>query len=140
MLGETFPLKDFPSSATDEIGVYLEYTVSQDRWTLTAALRSDHYKLDARPDAVYREDNPGIDVVSLSESDISPKLGFVYDVNDNSNLYVQYAHGFRAPPFEDANIGLDIPLFNIRAIPNPDLKSETSNGVDSWVSLVQRQI
>ena len=130
VLGETFPLKDFPSSATDEIGVYLEYTVSQDRWTLTAALRSDHYKLDARPDAVYREDNPGIDVVSLSESDISPKLGFVYDVNDNSNLYVQYAHGFRAPPFEDANIGLDIPLFNIRAIPNPDLKSETSNGVD----------
>jgi hemoglobin/transferrin/lactoferrin receptor protein len=43
---------------------------------------------------------------------------------------MQYSHGFRAPPYEDANIGLDIPLFNYRAIPNPELKSESSDGVD----------
>lgn len=34
------------------------------------------------------------------------------------------------PPYEDANIGLEIPVFNFRAIPNPDLKSETSDGFD----------
>jgi hemoglobin/transferrin/lactoferrin receptor protein len=68
--------------------------------------------------------------VSLTETDLSPKLGFVYRLTDTADIYVQYAHGFRAPPFEDANIGLDIPLFNVRAIPNPDLESETSDGVD----------
>ena len=59
-------------------------------------------------------------------------------------MYGQYVEGFRAPPFEDANIGLDIPLFNIRAIPNPELASETSSGweagirkatASSWFSL-----
>jgi hemoglobin/transferrin/lactoferrin receptor protein len=43
---------------------------------------------------------------------------------------LQYSHGFRAPPYADANIGLEIPLFNYRAIPNPDLKSESSDGYD----------
>jgi hemoglobin/transferrin/lactoferrin receptor protein len=51
-------------------------------------------------------------------------------VTPSTDLYVQYAHGFRAPPYEDANIGLEIPLFNYRAIPNPDLKSESSDGFD----------
>jgi hemoglobin/transferrin/lactoferrin receptor protein len=45
------------------------------------------------------------------------------------SVYGQYAEGFRAPPFEDANIGFDIPLFGFRAIPNPDLRSETSQGL-----------
>ncbi|HKX56452.1 MAG TPA: TonB-dependent receptor, partial [Xanthomonadales bacterium] len=50
--------------------------------------------------------------------------------------------GFRAPPFEDVNIGLYIPLFGYRAIPNPDLKAETSDGyeigsrwINSWSRL-----
>jgi hemoglobin/transferrin/lactoferrin receptor protein len=46
-------------------------------------------------------------------------------------VYFQYAHGFRSPPPEDVNIGLEIPLFNVRAIPNPDLQPETSNGVET---------
>jgi hemoglobin/transferrin/lactoferrin receptor protein len=46
---------------------------------------------------------------------------------------VQYSHGFRAPPYEDANIGLEMPLFNYRAIPNPDLKSESSDGLDAGI-------
>ena len=130
VLGETFPVQDFPGSATDKLGAYLEYTLSKERWTLIAALRGDRYILDARPDAEFLQDNPQTKVVSLSESDISPKLGLIFNLNANTDLYLQYAHGFRAPPFEDANIGLDIPLFNIRAIPNPDLRSESSNGVD----------
>jgi len=46
------------------------------------------------------------------------------------DLYAQYSHGFRAPPYSDANISLEMPFFAYRAIPNPDLKSESSNGID----------
>jgi hemoglobin/transferrin/lactoferrin receptor protein len=67
----------------------------------------------------------------VAASDLSPKLGVVWRVHEDLDLYLQYAHGFRAPPFEDANIGLDIPLFNVRALPNPDLRSETSRGIES---------
>jgi hemoglobin/transferrin/lactoferrin receptor protein len=45
-------------------------------------------------------------------------------------LYAQYSHGFRAPPYSDANVSLEIPFFGYRAIPNPDLKSESSDGFD----------
>jgi hemoglobin/transferrin/lactoferrin receptor protein len=68
--------------------------------------------------------------VSISESDISPKLGLIYHITPSTDIYFQYAHGFRAPPYEDANIGLEIPVFNFRAIPNPDLTSESSDGFD----------
>jgi hemoglobin/transferrin/lactoferrin receptor protein len=79
---------------------------------------------------MYREDYPFAELVSLVESDLSPKLGVIYKLTPGTDIYLQYSHGFRAPPYADANIGLDLPLFNVRAIPNPDLKSESSDGFD----------
>jgi hemoglobin/transferrin/lactoferrin receptor protein len=79
---------------------------------------------------MYAEDYPFAQPVSLSESDLSPKLGLVYHLGESIDFYLQYAHGFRAPPYEDANIGLEVPAFNYRAVPNPDLKSETSDGYE----------
>lgn len=131
ILGEAFPLRDFPVSDTDEWGVYLEDTITLRDIMLIAALRSDRYELSPREDEIYSADNPAAQPVALSESDLSPKLGLVWQPADVLDLYLQYAQGFRAPPFEDANIGLDIPLFNIRAIPNPDLHSERSYGWDA---------
>jgi hemoglobin/transferrin/lactoferrin receptor protein len=130
ILGEVFPLRDFPVTDTDEWGAYLEDTMQFSDFSVIAALRSDRYELSPRSDSIYAEDNPQAVPVALSESDLSPKLGLIWHVADDVDLYLQYAHGFRAPPFEDANIGLDIPLFNIRAIPNPDLESEQSDGWD----------
>lgn len=130
LLGEAFPLRDFPISRSVEWGAYLEDTMSVGNWTIIAAIRADTYELDPDLDPMYAEDYPFADVVSVSESDLSPKLGLVYRLSERSDVYVQYAHGFRAPPYEDANIGLEIPVFNFRAIPNPDLRSETSDGYD----------
>jgi hemoglobin/transferrin/lactoferrin receptor protein len=135
VLGETFPVRDFPRSKTRDVGAYIHDEMQLGRVTAIAALRYDHYLLDPRPDAVYQEDNPDTEPVDISVGEFSPKLGLVAPLarSDAGSLdgWVQYAHGFRAPSFEDANIGLDIPLFNIRAIPNPDLKPETSDGVEA---------
>jgi hemoglobin/transferrin/lactoferrin receptor protein len=130
VLGESFPVRDFPLSRTQEWGAYIEDAVRIGRWTAIAAIRTDTYDLDPEPDTIYREDNPYTEVVSIEESEWSPKFGLIYHWSDATDIYLQYARGFRAPPFEDANIGLDIPMFNIRAIPNPDLRSETSDGVE----------
>jgi hemoglobin/transferrin/lactoferrin receptor protein len=130
ILGEVFPLRDFPISDTSELGAYLEDVVSFGKWSLIAAIRADKFDLSPTIDPMYAEDYPFAEPVALSESDVSPKLGLIFHVTPSTDLYVQYAHGFRAPPYEDANIGLDIPLFNYRAIPNPDLKSESSDGFD----------
>jgi hemoglobin/transferrin/lactoferrin receptor protein len=135
ILGEEMPLRDFPKSRTDEFGLWIqdEISIANGRWVLIPALRWDHYDLDPKPDSIWENDNPDTEVVSVSESRATPRLGVIYNPSERWNLYGQYATGFRAPPFEDANIGLNIPLFGIRAIPNPDLKSETSQGVEFGV-------
>jgi hemoglobin/transferrin/lactoferrin receptor protein len=130
ILGEVFPLRDFPVSKSAEWGAYIEDVVSVGSWLLIGAVRLDYYELSPSNDPMYAEDYPFAAIVSLAESDVSPKLGVIYRLNPETDIFLQYSHGFRAPPYEDANIGLEIPVFNYRAIPNPDLRSETSNGFD----------
>jgi hemoglobin/transferrin/lactoferrin receptor protein len=130
LLGEVFPLRDFPISRTTESAAFIEDTISFGDWRVIAAVRADQYELSPEIDALYLEDFPDYETVELRESDLSPKLGVIYTVTPEIDLYVQYSHGFRAPPYSDANISLEIPVFGFRAIPNPDLKSESSDGFD----------
>jgi len=132
ILGEEMPVRDFPKSRTDKFGLWAqdEISLADGRWQVIPALRWDRYDLDPKPDSIWEEDNPQTEVVSVSESRATPRLGVLFNPIGKWSLYGQYSEGFRAPPFEDANIGFDIPLFGFRAIPNPDLKSETSQGVE----------
>jgi len=133
MLGESMPVRDFPNSTVDEIAVYVHDEIALGQFTLIPGLRYQSYSLNAQPDPIFHGDNQNTTVVDSKESSLAPKLGALWHVNPATQVYAQYAHGFRAPPFEDLNIGLDIPLFNIRAIPNPDLKPETSDGIELGV-------
>jgi len=132
ILGEEMPVRDFPISRTNEYSIFLqdEISLADGRWEVVPALRWDRYELDPKPDPVWLEDNPDTQVVSVKEDQFTPRLGILYHPGDSWTLFGQYSRGFRAPPFEDANIGFDIPLFGFRAIPNPDLKSETSEGLE----------
>jgi hemoglobin/transferrin/lactoferrin receptor protein len=130
LLGEQFPLRDFPISTTREAAVYLDDTISIGDWTVIAALRADRFDLSPSQDPMYLEDYPFAELVTISEAEVSPKLGVIYHPTAGVDVYLQYSHGFRAPPYADANIGLEIPFFNYRAIPNPELKSESSDGFD----------
>ena len=132
ILGETYPLRDFPNSDVVEAGAFAqdEIRFGDGNWSVIPALRVDYYDLSPKPDTLYREDNPRTPVVGLSDTSVSPKLGLTRRLGDSLSAYFQYANGFRAPPPEDVNIGLDLPLLNIRAIPNPDLRPETSDGYE----------
>jgi len=83
----------------DEIGV------ADSPWTVIPAVRLDYYHLNPNRDALFDANGLDTEVVSVTESDISPKLGVLYALNDTTRLYAQYARGFRAPPFDDVNIG-----------------------------------
>lgn len=135
LLGEVMPVRDFPKSTVDELALYVHDEISLGRFTLIPGLRYQTYDLDADADAIYTADNPTTAAIDASDDSLSPKLGLLWHLNDDVRLYVQYAHGFRAPPFEDVNIGFDIPLFNYRALPNPDLKPETSDGIEFGLNL-----
>jgi hemoglobin/transferrin/lactoferrin receptor protein len=130
LLGEVFPLRDFPVSATTEWGAYAEDSMTNGRWSLIAAVRWDGYDMQPRVDAMYLEDYPFATPVDISESELSPKLGIIYHFTSSTEAFLQYAQGFRAPPYADANISLELPVFNIRAVPNAQLRSERSEGFD----------
>jgi len=131
IIGETMPVRDFPNSTVDEWGVFIQDEISLDSgWELIPALRWDRFDLDPRPDALYLEDFPGTEIVGVREEQVSPRLGAVRKLDGGWSVYAQYVRGFRAPPHEDVNIGLEIPVFRFRAVPNPGLQSETSQGVE----------
>ncbi len=130
LLGEVMPVRDFPNSTVEEFALYVHDEITMGRFTLIPGLRYQSYDLDARIDPIFSEDNPDTAVVDANESSLAPKLGAIWRFDSASEAYFQYAHGFRAPPFEDLNIGFNIPLFGYQAIPNPDLEPETSDGIE----------
>ena len=132
IIGEVFPRRDFPNSKVKELGLFVldEITFEDSSWTIIPALRIDYYDLSPTRDTLFDANGENISITSINETDFSPKLGILYKLNENSNIFAQYVRGFRAPPFDDVNIGLFNPIFRVRAIANPDLKSETSNGFE----------
>ncbi|MDZ4728628.1 MAG: TonB-dependent hemoglobin/transferrin/lactoferrin family receptor [Xanthomonadales bacterium] len=139
ILGEQMPVRDFPNSRSRELGFYIQDEISfaNSRWELVPALRWDHYELKPQVDKIWQEDYPDFTVTDVSDSQFTPRLAALYRMSSVGSLYGQYSAGFRAPPFEDVNIGLFIPLFGYRAIPNPDLQAETSNGFElgsRWIT------
>ena len=69
-------------------------------------------------------------LADIRETAVSPKLGVVWRFAPAWSLFGGYAHGFRSPPYNDVNLGFTNVMFGYTAIPNPDLKPETSNGLE----------
>lgn len=142
ILGETFPVRDLPRTEIVEAGVFVQDEIhpADSRWSLIPALRVDYYDLTPSVDSIYAEDNPSSTPVGLEDVSWAPKLGATYRLSDTTGLFFQYAHGYRAPPPEDVNIGLEIPLFKVRAVPNPDLQPEISDGFELGLRRAGRSV
>ncbi|TXI50920.1 MAG: TonB-dependent hemoglobin/transferrin/lactoferrin family receptor [Lysobacter sp.] len=132
VLGERFPVRDFPNSVARETGVFWQDEIGIGAgFAMVPGLRWERYELDARADAMFREDYPNARVVDLQREAWTPKLGLRWQPSERSTVYAQYARGFRAPPFGDVNIGLSLTLLNYEVRPNPDLRSEASHGLEA---------
>ena len=135
MSPDTFPVRDFPISRTKTAALYVQDEIgfADGTFRLVPGLRVDHYRLDPRHDAIFDTDNPGLALADIRETAVSPKLGMVWRFAPAWSLFGGYAHGFRSPPYNDVNIGFTNVQFRYTAIANPDLKPETSDGVELGV-------
>lgn len=129
---DAFPVRDFPLSRTTETAVFIQDRMRwQDgRFELTPGLRWDTVKLDPTLDSIFAADNPGVIPQSTSDDRLSPKLAAAWRLDPRWSLHAQWATGFRAPPYSDVNVGFTNLQFGYTAIPNPDLKPETSRGTE----------
>jgi len=135
VLGERFPLRDFPRTEVAEAGIYLfdEILLWPDGPTLSSGARFEYYDLNSKPDALFTSAFPDAEIVDLDTTAWAPRVGLVWPVAEELDVFFQFARGFRSPPFEDVNIGLDIPPFGIRAIPNPDLDPELGHTLETGI-------
>jgi hemoglobin/transferrin/lactoferrin receptor protein len=127
---DTFPVRDFPLTETIEAAAFVQDEIVLGRWTLIPGLRADYYNLNPKSDAIFEEDNPLSPVVGIDHTSVSPKLGIVRQLGESMSAFLQYAEGFRAPPYDDVNIGFTNLAFGYTAIPNPDLRPEESRGFE----------
>lgn len=132
VLGERFPVRDFPTSRSRTLGLFWQDEVAiGDTVAVIPGLRWERYRLDADADALFLEDYPSMPVHDLAHSAWTPKLGLRWTPGAHATWFLQYARGFRAPPFGDVNIGMSLQLLNYEVRPNPDLKPENSHGVEA---------
>ena len=133
--GETFPNKNFPDTETTQAAFYVQDTAQFGPWRLIPAVRVDYYHLDPKPDALSNNSALGANFItnSLDEVAVSPKFGATYDIDRNVRLVGQYAHGFRAPPYDNANFAFSNPVQGYQIIPNGNLKPETSDSFEGGI-------
>ncbi|MEO3961939.1 TonB-dependent receptor domain-containing protein, partial [Chromobacterium piscinae] len=129
-----YPSKLFPDSKSDRLGLFVSDDIKfANGIVVSPSLRWDRYKMRPEMDAAYLLNNPNPQAVpSFSDQAFSPKLGISLPLADNYTAFAQLSSGFRAPPFDQANMvfvnrGMG---YGYQVIANPNLKSETSRGIE----------
>jgi hemoglobin/transferrin/lactoferrin receptor protein len=130
---DLYPVRDFPISDTRSSSAYLQDEMRYGRWIVTPGFRIDRYELTPRPDPVFTADNPGVVPAALDDDRVSPKLGVVFRPVGTLSLFASYNYGYRSPPYGDVNVGFTNLAGGYTTLPNPNLKSETSDNFEAGV-------
>ena len=128
-----FPTRDFPRTKVSQLAVFLqdEITLLDGALRLSPGIRFDGFKADARADEIYLGGNPGArEPEDYQDSDLTMKLGALYRLTDALSAYASYSQGFRAPPYDDVNVGFTNFIGGYKTIASPDLESERSRGTE----------
>ncbi len=133
---EVFPNKSFPDTTTKRWGIYLqdEIQISDSGLTIIPGVRYDRYDMEANVDALLDGTNLvagfGYPVEDFDDGEVSLSLGALYDIDDTYSLFGQYAEGYRAPNFNEANQAFVNLGFAYAVLPNPEIDAESSDSVE----------
>ncbi len=124
---ETEIVKDTPDTNIKRTGIFLQDEFSLEKFDFIAGIRYDNYELDAKTDSYVTKAEYAND---FSDDNFSPKVAVTYNFNDNFSGYASYSRGFRAPAYYEFNGNFENASRGYRILPNPNLKSETSDGYE----------
>jgi hemoglobin/transferrin/lactoferrin receptor protein len=130
---DTFPVKDLPDTTVFRLGGFVQDEIAfgdNARFTLIPGVRVDYYNADASPDPIYLSTSGGTQPIDYNQTAVTPKIAAVLKLTPELVLTGQYNRGFRNPTPEDLNGTVTNILFGYQTIPNPDLKSETSDSFE----------
>lgn len=135
LAGETYPLRDFANGKTDVLGLFVQDEISglaDGKLSITPSLRYDRIQLTPEVDVLAQQVLTAIDrrAVEQTHGAVSPKVGAVWRFDGVVSAYGQIARGFRAPNYSEVNGVFRNTAQRYGITPNPDLKPETSVGVE----------
>lgn len=138
LAGETYPLRDFATGNTDSVGLFVQDEVqglAGGKLTLIPSVRFDHSTLKPEVDALAQQVLTAIgrQAVEQTHSAVSPKVGAVWRFDAEFSGFGQIARGFRAPNYSEVNGVLRNTAQQYGITPNPNLKPETSLGIELGV-------
>ncbi len=115
-----------PDASETRYGVFAQDEVQIGDFIITPGVRFDSYETDHGDTS----DNPSLNDASeyekYSDSAITGRLGTVYRLNQQHNLFAQISQGFRAPDFKELYYSYGNPTYGYYSKPNSDLKAEES--------------
>lgn len=132
------PTRDFPLTEVENRALFLqdEIVFLDGRLRVTPGLRFDDYEATTSPDDLYINGNPGVEApADFADSELTLKLGALYLFTDGLSAWARYSEGFRAPPYDDVNVGFSNFLGGYRTIAAPSLEAETSQGYELGLRL-----
>ena len=127
------PTRDFPKTDVENIAFYIqdEIELFDGKLLLSPGARYDRNEATTAPDSLYLLGNPGVATpVDYEESELTLKFGAIVQLTDFLSAFGRYSEGFRAPPFDDVNLGFTNFLGGYKTISAPDLTSETSDSFE----------
>lgn len=135
LAGETYPLRDFAIGKTDVLGLFVQDEISglaDGKLSVTPGLRYDRINLQPEVDALAQQvlTTIGRQAVEQTHGAFSPKVGAVWRFDPVVSGYGQIARGFRAPNYSEVNGVFRNTAQQYGITPNPDLKPETSVGLE----------
>lgn len=128
-----FPTRDFPSTKVSQFAIFLqdEITLLNGALKLSPGVRFDRFKADVSADSIYLSGNPGAPTPEdYQDSDLTLKVGALYRLTEALSAYASYSQGFRAPPYDDVNLGFTNFIGGYKTIANSGLQSERSRGTE----------
>jgi len=139
-LADGFEIKNemyapFPQNDTVRAGLYIQDQIEIGNLQIIPGLRYDYYKMDpSENDPLYLEEAvEGTLASDFSENNLSPRLGLIYSINDNLDVYGQYSSGFKVPPYDLAYISVEIlfgPTYGVLIEPAENLVPEESDSFE----------
>ncbi len=128
---------DMPDVDSKRVGAFIDDKIEfgSSNFSLTPGLRFDWYDYSPKNTAAFR-DSANYDGLPAGQSDsrFSPKLRASYQPQDNVELYAQWTMAFRAPNVSELYVNYGVPGGYV-FYGNPNLKPETSNGIEIGTNL-----
>jgi hemoglobin/transferrin/lactoferrin receptor protein len=142
LAGDVQPLRDFAPGYTDTVGLFVQDEIEarvDGKLLVTPGLRFDWRRLKPEVDALTQAvlTANGKTAVSQTDSAFSPKLGALWRFTPQFAAFGQVVRGFRAPNYEEVNGVFRNTVQNYGISPNPNLKPETSTGVEAGLRLTR---